>query len=62
MPALVFHIKKLLLVYLIVPFIFSCTLSLFQEDNILSCFYGFFFFVNSISSASFKFLLLDVSL
>ena len=42
-----FHIKNLFLVYLIVPFISSCILSLFQEGNILSHFYGYlYFFVN----------------
>ena len=58
-----FHIKNLFLVYLIVPFISSCILSLFQEGNILSHFYGYlYFFVNKIFSVSFKFLFLDVSL
>lgn len=58
-----FHIKNLFLVYLIVPFISSCILSLFQEGNILSYFYGYlYFFINKIFSVAFKFLFLDVSL
>lgn len=53
--ALIFHITKFFLVYLIVPFVFSCILSLFQEGNISSYIYGYLqFFLNKISSVSFK--------
>ena len=63
MPTLVFHIKKLLF------FLSDCSFYFFMHSVLISrrqhfilFLWIFIFFLNNISSVSFKFLLLDVSL